>query len=61
MEDEEAEDEAEDESMAVDGLSVDPSDWDFRICLKKKAWRQKEAEMRAALKKPKTSDMFEGV
>ncbi|PSN58000.1 hypothetical protein C0J52_08097 [Blattella germanica] len=48
------------EFMVVDGDYEETEDWDHILCQKKKRWRLKEAELRAATKQPKTSDMFDG-
>ncbi|XP_069681648.1 baculoviral IAP repeat-containing protein 6-like [Periplaneta americana] len=48
------------EFMVVDGDSEDGEEWEHVLCQKKKRWRLKEAELRAATKQPKTSDMFDG-
>ena len=51
-----------DEFMVVDGDSEEEEgeDWEHTLCQIKKRWRLKEAEIRAATKQPKTSDMFDG-
>jgi ubiquitin-protein ligase len=46
--------------MVVDGDSEEGEEWEHILCQKKKRWRLKEAELRAATKQPKMSDMFDG-
>ena len=55
-------DQEADEFMVVDGDSEEEEEesWEHTLCQKKKKWRLKEAELRAATKQPKTSDMFDG-
>ncbi|XP_033606327.1 uncharacterized protein LOC111861733 isoform X3 [Cryptotermes secundus] len=48
------------EFMVVDGDSEEGEEWEHVLCQKKKMWRIKEAELRAATKQPKMSDMFDG-
>lgn len=48
------------EFMVVDGDSEEGEEWEHILCQMKKRWRLKEAELRAASKQPKTSDMFDG-
>lgn len=46
--------------MMVDGDFTEGEDWEYVLCQKKRRWRLKEAELRAANKQPKMSDMFDG-
>jgi len=49
-----------DEFTVVESDSEAEEEWEHTLCQKKKRWRLKEAELRAATKQPKTSDMFGG-
>lgn len=48
------------EFIMVDVDSEEGEEWEFVLCQMKKRWCMKEAELRAATKQPKMSDMFDG-
>lgn len=54
------EEDINDEFLAIEDEVKQNEEWEFKLCRKKKSWRLKEAQIRAANKQPKIGDMFDG-